>query len=82
MNLELAILHTLTASPRAISAKVIRGFSASFTGRSHTLADIERTLRRLEEKGDVAGTDTRERDENERPIFLYKETPDGRLRVL
>lgn len=76
MNLELAILNILAASPRALPATVIRGFLPSFTGQAdHTLTDINAALHRLETKGHVNGT------AHEDKGFLWKETADGRLRI-
>lgn len=81
MNLELAILNVLAASPRALSVKVLRGFVPSFTGSDHTLTDLTRTLQRLESKGHVRGTGTGECDEDNTPVIVWKETADGRLRI-
>lgn len=75
MNLEIAILNTLMASPRALPASVILGFIPGFTGRESTLTDVRLALARLEAKGHVKGT----ADEDRGP--LWKETADGRLRA-
>ncbi len=75
MNLEVAILNILAASPRAIPATVIRGFLPSFTGKSETLTDIDAALARMETKGHVKGTGDEDKG------ALWKETADGRLRI-
>lgn len=75
MNLQLAILQTLAASPRAIPATVIAGFVPAFTGRDETLTDINAALHRLEAKGHAKGTANEDRG------TLWKETDDGRLRI-
>lgn len=75
MNLELAILNTLAASPKALPAPVILGFVGSFTGGTETLHDVQLGLKRLEAKGHVKGT----ADEDRGP--LWKETAEGRLRI-
>jgi len=75
MNLEVAILNVLSASPRAIPATVILGFVPSFTGGDHTLTDVTAALKRLEAKGHAKGTSNEDRG------TLWKETDDGRLRI-
>jgi len=75
MKLPLAILNVLIASPRAINPAVIRGFLPSFTGKDHTLKDIEHALRDLETKGFVKGT------ESQFHGVLWKITEDGRLEL-
>lgn len=75
MKIEVAILHVLAASPRAIPATVIRGFLPALTGNPETLADIDAALDRLEAKGHARGT------ANEDTGTLWKETADGRLRI-
>lgn len=75
MNLELAILHTLAASPRAIPATVIAGFVPGFTGKDDTLTDINAALKRMERDGEVKGTANKDRG------TCWKETDDGRLRI-
>lgn len=74
MNLELAILNVLSASPRALNVQALAGYVPSFTGGDHTLADLNLALRSLEHKGHVKGT------KNEDRGTLWKETDDGRLR--
>lgn len=74
MNLEVAILNVLTASPRAIPATVIAGFVPAFTSEA-TLTDITAALKRLEHKGHVHGTANEDRG------TMWKETADGRLRI-
>ncbi len=75
MNLERAILLALSASPRAITANVIRGGLAAFIGGEHTLADVNAALARLEDEGEVKGTASKDFG------VMWKETPDGRLRI-
>jgi hypothetical protein len=75
VNLEMAILETLAASPRAIPATVITGFVSGYTGQDHTQTDVELKLKSLERKGHVKGTANEDRG------TLWKETDDGRLRI-
>lgn len=75
MTLEIAILNTLEASPRAIPAEVILGFIPSFTGGSATLSDLNQALKRMERAGDVIGTAHRDKG------IVWKETAEGRLRL-
>lgn len=75
MNLECAILNVLDATPRAVTAGVILGFAPKFTGAEHTLAEIERALRRLEEKGHVKGNPNPDRG------TVWMATDDGKLRI-
>ena len=75
MNIEVGILHVLTASPRAIPASVIIGFLPTFTGKDETLTDTTAALKRMEAKGHVKGTHNEDRG------TLWKETDDGRLRI-
>ncbi len=76
MNLDLAVLNVLVASKRAIPASVITAAVPEFTGREETQTDVVIALKRLERAGDAKGTDDQDRG------ILWKETPDGRLRVL
>lgn len=75
MTIEPAILHVLSASPRALPVSVIAGFLPAFTGRPATLTDITAALHRLERKNQAAGT------AHEDHGTLWKETADGRLRI-
>ncbi len=75
MNLELAILNALSASPRALPVSVLVGTVPAFTGQDATQTDITAALRRLETKGHVKGTANEDRG------TLWKETDDGRLRI-
>lgn len=75
MNLQLAILNVLAASPRALTVPVIAGFVPSFTGTEPTITDVQRELNALERKGHVKGTANEDRG------TLWKETDDGRLRI-
>jgi hypothetical protein len=75
MNLECAILHVLSASPRAIPVSVIAGFLPAFTGKDETQADIAAALKRMEDAAEVKGTSNKDRG------TLWKETDDGRLRI-
>lgn len=76
MKLELAILNVLAASPRAIPVSVITPCVTEFTGREETQTDVVLALRQLEKKGHAKGTANEDRG------TLWKETDDGRLRVL
>ncbi len=75
MNLELAILTVLAASPRALPATAIAGFVERFTGKPETITDIAAALRNMEHKGHTKGTGNEDRG------TLWKETDDGRLRI-
>lgn len=75
MNLELAILNVLMASPNAIPVGVIAGHVSHFTGKPETIADLNAGLKRLEQKGHAHGTANQDRG------TLWKETDDGRLRA-
>ncbi len=75
MNLQVAILNILTASPKAIPVTVIAGFVPAFVGPEPTLTDITTALKTLEQKGHVKGTANEDRG------TLWKETDDGRLRI-
>ena len=75
MNIEVAVLNVLSASPRALPVGVIRGELPAYLDEDHTLGDIEAALKRLERKGHVAGTRHEDRG------TLWTATADGRLRI-
>lgn len=75
MNLELAILNVLSASPRALTSLQILGVVQSFTGKDDTLHDVKLALTRLEAKAHARGTLDEDRG------TVWKETNEGRLRI-
>lgn len=75
MNLELAILNVLDASPRALPAGAIAGFVPTFLGQEPTVTDVVRALRSLENKGHAKGT------AHEDKGAVYVLTAEGRLRI-
>lgn len=77
MKIELEILDVLAASPRAIGPFVIAGLLPG----QESIADVRRTLRNLQSKGDVKCTKTTEVDPDGQVKFVWKETDDGRLRI-
>jgi hypothetical protein len=79
MTLERAILEGLSAAQsatsRPLNEQVIRGAAGSFLPDPPTLADVQAALRSLENKGQVAGTQTEDRG----PVYVL--TAKGRLRL-